>query len=309
MNTPHPAHLGRREFIQTAAATALVGALHGAAAEDKPRPQTAASRQLTVAGLQMLVSHDLAQNEEAIRSGITAAAEKKADFLLTPEVALTGFGSQFEREPVVAAAARLAEHAKKLRVGLLLGTGYKELEDSARAWVPRKAPQQEEYCYNMVRVYAPDGEFLGSHAKILLSSSLRHPGTVEMKDYIGGTLRTFAWNGLRFGVLICNDLWATPGSTSLPNPYLPALLKQMGAELIFHAVNSGHDPIYRPFHETSQALWARALHVPIVTANAVKSHETPTNCRSGVISPDGEHIHLAPDSGEDHVFTYPLTWS
>jgi predicted amidohydrolase len=307
MNTPHPAPLARREFIKTTAATALVGALHATAADDTPQP--AAPRQLTVAGLQMLVTHDVAQNEAAIHAGITDAAAKKADFLLTPEVALTGFGSEFDRETVVAAAARLAEHAKKLRVGLLLGTGYKELEDSARAWMPRKTAQREEYCYNMVRVYAPDGESLGSYAKILLSSSLRHPGTVEMKDYIGGTLRTFEWKGLRFGVLICNDLWATPGSTSLPNPYLPAQLKQMGAELIFHAVNSGHEPIYRPFHETSQALWARALHVPIVKANAVKSHETPTNCRSGVIDPTGEPVHLAPESGEDHVFTYPLTLS
>jgi predicted amidohydrolase len=45
------------------------------------------------------------------------------------------------------------------------------------------------------------------------------PGTGEMVEYGEGTLWTFDWNGYRFGILICNDLWATPGYT-MPNPYL-----------------------------------------------------------------------------------------
>ena len=140
----------------------------------------------------------------------------------------------------------------------------------------------------------------------MLGSSLRQPGTGEMNTYVSGNPRTFAWNGVCFGVLICNDLFATPGSTTTPNPYLAWRLKQLGAQVIFHAVNSGTVQRYRSFHESTQALWAWALQVPIVTANAVRDDKTPVNCRSGVIAADGERKCDAPDDGV-RFFSYQLS--
>ena len=126
-----------------------------------------------------------------------------------------------------------------------------------------------------------------------------------MRDYVAGTLRTFSWRGVCFGALICNDLWATPGYTTTPNPYLAWRLRQMGAQVIFHAVNSGFAQFYRPYHEMNQALWAGVLGIPIVAANA--SHEgKPVNCRSGVIGPNGERKSEAPDIGEQ-FFSYELS--
>jgi predicted amidohydrolase len=183
-------------------------------------------------------------------------------------------------------------------VGLVLGTCYKEEEEARRTWDPTYPAKREEFCYDQVRVFSPTGEYLGAYSKILLGSSLQQPGTGEMKSFVAGSLRTFSWNGICFGVLICNDLWATPGSTTIPNPYLPWQLKKMGAEVIFHSVNTGHVQRYRPYHESSEALWAWSLSVPIVTVNALTDHTKPINCRSGVIGADGERKCEAPDVGE-----------
>ena len=77
-----------------------------------------------------------------------------------------------------------------------------------------------------------------------------------MIDYVEGELKTFEWNGKTFGILICNDLWATPGYTTMPNPYLPWKLKQMGAKFIVHCINSVSSQKYKSFHESSAELWA-----------------------------------------------------
>jgi predicted amidohydrolase len=271
----------------------------GSAAESPVAP---APVKLTVAGLQMVVSTDVEANEKAVHRGIEKAAAARADFLLTPEGSVSGYYPGFDGAAVTAAVQRLARHARESRVGLLLGTCYKEMAEDAPSPFelhldPSARGQRQELCLNQVRVYEPGGEYLGAHSKILLTSTLRHPGTGEMRDYVAGTLRTFSWRGVCFGVLICNDLWATPGYTTTPNPYLAWRLRQMGAQVIFHAVNSGFVQFYRPYHEMNQALWAGALGIPIVAANA--SHEVdPVNCRSGVVGPNGERKNEAPDIGE-----------
>jgi predicted amidohydrolase len=115
-----------------------------------------------------------------------------------------------------------------------------------------------------------------------------------MTEYIEGNLKTFDWNGLRFGILICNDLWATPGYTTMPNPYLPWKLKQMGAQFIVHCINSGTAQKYRPFHESSAELWALSLHIPILEVNAAQGNET-INAQSGLIDANGDRALRVPD--------------
>ena len=244
-----------------------------------------AERKLRIAGAQIAVTDDVAANEQRILRAIEQAAADRADFLLTPEGSLSGYRSDFARVEVAEATDRVARAARDAGVGLALGTCYKEIEGGA------------ERCYNQVRIYSPQGDYLGYHAKILRCSRLEHPGTGEMRSYVEGTLRTFDCAGVRFGALICNDLWATPGWTTMPNPYLPWQLKRLGAELILHAVNSGTDLRNRPFHESSVALWCYKLGIPIVEVNASKGRK-PVNARSGVVGPDGEWLTRAPDLGE-----------
>jgi predicted amidohydrolase len=247
-----------------------------------------ARRQFRIAGLQMLVSTDVRENEARIAADLQRAAEDRADFLLTPEGSLSGYHTGFDREEVRAAVTRLAGQAKGLRVGLALGTCYKEVEEDV------------EHCWNQVRVYAPEGDYLGSHAKILRCSSLQHPGTGEMHDYVEGVLRTFAWHDYGFGVLICNDLWATPGYTTIPNPYLPWKLRQMGAQFMLHAIASGGDQKHRPFHESSAELWARALRLPIVQVNAARPGNEPVNASSGLVDAEGNRCLQAGERGEQY---------
>ena len=242
---------------------------------------------LTICGLQMIVTNDVAGNEKRILESIKKAAKAGADLLVTPEGSVSGYTPNFDRLQVAGAVERLAAAAKEHKVGLLLGTCYKELTDG------------NERCYNQVRVYTPQGEYLGYHAKILRCSKLETPGSGEMTDYAESPLRTFEWNGIRFGILICNDLWATPGYTTMPNPYLPWQLKQMGAQLIFHHINSGTDQEYRAFQESSVNLWAKKLGIYIVEVNAAgKNKNEKTNASSGLVGPKGERDAIVPDVGE-----------
>jgi hypothetical protein len=75
---------------------------------------------LTISGLQMPVTNDVARNEKRILEAITKAAEAGADFLVTPEGSLSGYTPNFDRLQV-AGPGELAA-AKEHKVGLLLGT-------------------------------------------------------------------------------------------------------------------------------------------------------------------------------------------
>jgi len=166
----------------------------------------------------------------------------------------------------------------------MLGTCYKE------------SIADRVFCYNQVRVYSPDGHYMGAYSKILRCSSLDLPGSGEMVEYIEGELKTFVWNEVIFGILICNDLWATPGYTTMPNPYLPWKLKQMGAQFIVHCINSGTEQKYRAFHESSAELWALSLKVPILEVNAAHGNVI-INAQSGLIDVNGERSLRVSDSG------------
>jgi len=252
------------------------------------------SRTVKIAALQMLVTEDVAGNEGRILEGIARAASDGADFLLTPEGSLSGYTAAFDRLEVEAALARVTATARGLRVGLALGTCFREVQTD-----------DAERAYNQVRVYAPEGEYLGSHAKILRCSSLSHPGSGEMQDFADAPLRTFDWNGLRFGCLVCNDLWATPGFTTLPNPYLAWQLQQLGAQFILHAINSGRDLRHQTFLDASAAMWSRVLDLPIVQINAMHASGEPANAPSGVVLPDGSRpVQLPAD--EEGYFVHGL---
>jgi predicted amidohydrolase len=239
---------------------------------------------ILLAGLQMNVTNNIKNNKEQIITAIRKAAQEGASFLVTPEGSLSGYSSNFKQSELTVALEEIIAVATKVKVGLMLGTCYKELKKG------------KEFCFNQVRLYTPEGNFMGSYSKILRCSNMELPGSGEMVDYIEGELRTFDWNGLRFGILICNDLWATPGYTTMPNPYLAWKLKQMGAQFIVHCINSGTVQKYRPFHESSAELWALSMQIPIFEVNAAQVNER-INAQSGLIEANGERSLRVPDSG------------
>jgi len=275
-------------------------------------------KSLNVAGLQMTVGMNLVVNEEKICVGIERAAKDRVDFLLTPEGSLTGTRNDFDRQEMLTALNRITSLAAGKKVGLVLGTCFKELAVVGHGY-GRKV-QEKEFCYNQVRIYSPDGLFLGVHNKNLLCGGIAHPfgQGVETSEFVAGTsgsLRTFAWRDSTFGALVCNDLWATPGYTTITNTYLPWQLRERGAEIIFHAVNAGgineesdekrfSGQLHKQFHEISEAKWAEILNIHIVSVNAAVGGQI-TMCRSGVVGPKGETLCQAPERGEQY-FAYEI---
>ena len=247
---------------------------------------------LVIAGLQMNVSNSIEKNELTIIRYLNSLKNKNVDFLITPEGSLSGYNSDFNANELKEALARVEDVAKNLNIGLILGTCYKDSIES------------KEYCYNQARVYLPDGTFSGAYSKILTCSPIENPGTGEMMEYVQGNIQTFLLNGVDVGILICNDLWATPGYTTIPNPYLPWKMEEAGAKIIFHLINSGTNMDYKTFHEASVELWAKTLKLPIVEVNAAHGNEE-INAGSGIINKNGERIKTIINRGE-HLFIYNI---
>ena len=236
----------------------------------------------------MNVTSEIEKNKATILSNIVMAAKGGAGFLVTPEGSLSGYRAEFDQEELSRSLREVQTTARENKIGLFLGTCFKEMVNNG------------EITYNQIRVYAPDGKFLGAYSKILLCSPVTAPGTGEMHDYGQGYINIIEWEDLHFGMLICNDLWATPGYTTLPNPYLPLQLKQQGADIIIHSINSGSDQRYRNFHESSAELWAYSLHLPIMEVNAAMG-TNPVNAQSGFINALGERMIRVSETGE-HLF-------
>ena len=204
---------------------------------------------LRVAGTQMQVTPDVGQNVTAIRGAIQQARQAGADILLTPEGALSGYTPEFDPQAVEAGLAQVTGLARQLQVGLALGTCFKE---------------PDGLIYDQLRFYDAQGGYLGFHSKILRCGTMSEPTEGEINAYAATPLRTFSFKDIPVGGLICNDLWANPQCTPMPDPHLTQQLAQMGARVIFHAVNGGRDGgawsrgVCWNFHESNLRMRAAA---------------------------------------------------
>jgi predicted amidohydrolase len=161
---------------------------------------------LRVCGYQMPVSKNIGENTRMILGAIDRAADVGAEVLLTPEGSLSGYTHEFSHEASVEALARVTECGRIRGVGLALGTCFVE---------------QDGKCYNQIRFYRPDGEHLGYHSKTLCCGSLDGGSKGEVNHFAVTELRTFDWKeGLSIGGLICNDMWANPACTPMPDSHL-----------------------------------------------------------------------------------------
>ena len=249
---------------------------------------------MKVAGYQMCVNDDnISENAQKISDAISHASENGADILLTPEGSLSGYHHRFNQKEVSEALRDLCDKAKSLNVGLALGSCYYESPDR---------------CYNQIRFYEKDGRYLGYHAKTLLcSSKLEEPYSDEMTTYSSKSLEVFFFQGVWIGGLICNDMWANPCCTPLPDIHLSHVLARMGAKIIFHAVNGGRGDqesidLNRAFHQSNQRLRAMADQLYIVTVDNAFPLTKENSCSSGVISPEGKYLCKLPTRGEGIYF-------
>jgi predicted amidohydrolase len=206
---------------------------------------------------------------------------------------LSGYSHQFDQEQVEKGLERLVAKASAAGLALALGTCFVEPDDGR--------------CYNQIRFYDGSGKFLGFHNKILRCGTMTNPTKGEINHFAARPLRTFQLKRITVGGLICNDMWANPGCTPMPDPHLSQQLADMGAKIIFQAINGGRDGsdwsrhVYWPFHETNLRIRARTGKVWIVTSDNCHPTNIPCSAPSGVLRPDGHWAVRAPDQGEQFV--------
>jgi predicted amidohydrolase len=254
------------------------------------------SAKIIVAGAQLPVTENIQANLAAIRRAIDFAADVHADILLTPEGSLSGYTPDFELATVQKGLEQVRRWARAAGLGLALGTCLIEPDD--------------QRCYNELRFYAPDGEFLGFHTKTLTCGSLTQPSTGEINDYAIRPLRTFDFLGIPVGGLICNDLWANPTCTPMPDPHLSWQLAEQGARIIFHAVNGGRDEsewaeVNWRYHESNLRMRAAVSQLWIVTVDNAYPLTTRCSAPSGIIDPQGNWVCQAEPVGERY-FVYTI---
>lgn len=231
-----------------------------------------------VSGVQMAVKSSKKENLPRILEEI---AQSDCDFLLFPEMSLTGHNDQFSDQRNEEAWAQIAAACRTSYCTAIIGTGARF----------------DGHAHIQSRIYDDNGELAGTQEKLVPTEQERtwcRPGQ---------ELRTFESRGVAFGCLIGNDLWVRPGLGPYPDPRLSLQLGQKGAQIIFHAVNTGADPRYAAYHEANLLLRAREAGCYIVVANAAAPG--PVNAPSGVVGPDGVWLVRAPLDGEQR-FTCDL---
>lgn len=251
---------------------------------------------IRVSGAQIPVTKDIKSNVKAIERAIDFAVSENADILLTPEGSLSGYTHEFDVKEVKEALGYVTQIAREAKLGLALGTCFAEPED--------------QNCYNQIRFYKPDGNYLGFHSKTLTCGSMTSPSKGEINHYAVSPLMTFDYNGIRIGGLICNDLWANPCCTPVPDPHLTQQLSEMGARIVFHAVNGGRSEsewsdVAWQFHESNLRMRANAGGLWIVTVDNCYPVEIRCSAPSGVINPQGQWVCKTESKGEQ-FFAYTI---
>jgi predicted amidohydrolase len=245
---------------------------------------------LRVAAAQLPVTSSVQKNLEAITRAIEFAAREKAEVLVTPEGSLSGYTHNFNAAATAQAIEVVVQRACRANVALVLGTCFSDT-DGAR--------------YDAQRFYDRKGDYLGFHAKILLCRWMPDPKRKgEVDHFKSAPLRTFQLDGLTVGGLVCNDMWANPEFTPMPDPHLAQQLGEQGARVVFLSVNSGQDEgetlaLHRAFHESNLRIRAGSAKLWVVVANACDPKgQREANCHSGVVAPDGRWVVQADPKGE-----------
>jgi predicted amidohydrolase len=250
---------------------------------------------IRVAGAQIPVTQDIESNVQAIRRAISYAGQEGADILLTPEGSLSGYTPTFDRQAIQEGLETVTGWAREAGLGLALGTCMVEADG---------------VCYNQLRFYLPGGAYLGFHSKTLTCGTWDDPPRGEINDYGVVPLRMFDYGGICVGGLICNDLWANPECTPVPDPHLSQQLARQGARIVFHAVNGGRSGsewsrVAWQYHEANLRMRARAGGLWVVTVDNCHPVDLPCSAPSGVIGPDGNWACKADPQGEQ-LFAYTI---
>ena len=255
MRAPH--QLSRRAFVQSAATGMMVGMAptrRAFAINEKPQP-------LRITLAQLRSESDVTKNVARAKDVFGQAQKDKAGWVFFPELYLTGThnGPNFKQNEVAKGFAELQRQCRERRIIGLIGTGW----------------ALGGKLYNQVRIVDATGKLVGHYDKTCLTYDDARSFTTTSCPLV------YRVGGLSAGILICNDLWVTPGYSDGPNPHLTLKQVRAGAQVIFHAIGSGSDPRYRAYHESNLMTRAAEAGCPIVTVNAFAPPSV--NATSGVV--------------------------
>lgn len=173
---------------------------------------------LHVGGWQMLNKPSISDNLDALYDGLTQAAEKGVQLLLTPETSLTGL---FATERVTQDPKPITEAEKKLRKFIRTLKNAPYVVVGLPAWQTIPNHKRKKTRYNVSRVYDPDGEILHTGPKV---------HSCETEFWHGYSFNEFDIYGAPVSMHICHDA-RYPETWTLPVMF--------GARLVLHPSNGG----------------------------------------------------------------------
>lgn len=228
-----------------------------------------------IAAYQMKVAPTKAENRPRILDYIQ---HSDADFIVFPEMALTGHHGDFSASKTKLAWEQIETACRQHYKTVILGTGSSSGDDLV----------------NQIRIFSPEGETIGKQKKLVPTQAEREWCTP------GDSLECFTHGGLVFGCLVSNDFWVTPGNGPYPDRRLSYQLGEKGAQVIFVLADVESEEVHQNYYESNLILRAREANAHIVFVNTAQ----PINhgyCASGVLSPTGEWLARATDASEQTV--------
>ncbi len=232
-----------------------------------------------ISGIQMTVGHSKSENLPRILQHIQ---ESDCDYIVFPEMCLTGINNDFSDNRTLEAWDQIAAACRVSYTVGIVGTG-------SRA---------DDIEYIQARIFGDDGEVIGTHEKLI--------PTEKEREYFrpGSKLKTFDHKEVTIGCLCGNDLWVAPGFGPYPDPRLTNQLGERGVDIIFHLNASGTNRAYSAYYDSNLRLRAKEAKAYIVTVNAAEANNA-INIPSGVISPEGEWLVKTTVEGEQK-FNYDI---
>ena len=188
----------------------------------------------------------LESNQVAIDKALTLAKQHNAHWMLTPELALTGYyfekviGTDWIKPGPDVHVRALQQRAQELGIGLLLGHLERQLKPQLNL---------QPATFNTLFVINDEGRVVARHRKI---NTVPQSEDWSTKGSIA-TVTNIA--GYRAGLLICADAWPADHA---------ARQKEQGAQLILSAANWGPGP-YGP--EDTWEKRSRETGLPVIVNN------------------------------------------
>ena len=215
---------------------------------------------------------DIATNAQTIASAMKEAKERGADWVMTPELALTGYkftqkiGIDWIEPGVDKWVVQLQNTAKDLNMVLFLSHLEQDPETLLR--------------YNTLFVINRDGMIIGRHRKI---NTL--PGS-ESWSVPGESPTIVTVDGVSIGLMICADAWP---------PDHAKILKNKGAEILLSTANWAPG-LYGPGDSWEQRVKETGLALFVNNRTGAEDDLDMTSAVSVLVTPS--------PSGAERIFEY-----